>query len=651
METRICGIDIETYSSISLADCGVFRYVESPDFEILLIAYAFDDEPVEVIDLTDPATDVESVRQRFTEIVFDQSIMKTAYNAQFEMTAFAKWLGREIDFRQWIDTMVVAATCGLPRSLGDVGKALGLPEDKQKAAIGKQLIRYFCQPCKETKTNGGRTRNLPKHDPEKWKQFIEYNRQDVEAERAIRHMVERYTPDEDEHEAWVLDQEINRRGVLCDRTLAEAAIRISEEHTENLMAEMRELTGLVNPNSPVQLKQWLGVTGSLDKQAVADMVKTETGDRLRVLRLRQELGKTSVSKYEAMQRYMCSDDRCRGLFAFYGASRTGRFAGRGVQLQNLPQNHIDDLETARSVALSGDHDALESLYGNVPDTLSQLIRTSFVAKPGHTFAVADFSAIEARVSAFLAGEHWCVEAFREGADIYCRVAEQMFGVPVQKNGVNGHLRQRGKVAVLALGYGGTTNALVNMGALKMGIPEEDLPDIVERWREANPHIVRYWYKIGDAMMAAVKYHETTELPYGVKVWRTNKLLHVQLPSGRCIRYYDPHLTPNRFGRESIGYSAYDAGKWAKTETWGGKIFENLVQATARDCLVLSMKRVEKRYPNIVMHIHDEMVVETRIEQADETLAFMYECMKEPIEWAPGLPLKGAGYVTPFYKKD
>lgn len=647
-DKRILSVDLETYSSVPLGDCGVYRYCESPDFEILLLGYAYDDEPVQVIDLTReeiPSSLCQDIRH-------NPDVVKSGWNVSFEITCFSRYFGQKLDPAEWSDTMIMAAELGLPRSLKDVGIALNLGHDEVKDRRGKALIRYFSVPCAPTKANSGRTRNYPTDDPDKWAEYIEYNRQDVVAERAIRKKISGYPLEKSEQTAWVFDQGINSRGVLCDRKLAEQAVRMSNEHTEALMQELKGITGLENPNSLIQLKGWLGMEGPLDKAAVADLLEKETDpQKRRVLEIRREIGRSSVKKYEAMLNYMCGDDRCRGLFQFYGANRTGRFAGRGVQLQNLPQNHIEDLATARNLVLEGDRESVELLFGNVPDTLSQLIRTAFIPKKGCTFAVADFSAIEARVIAWLAGEEWRMRTFREGKDIYCESASTMFHVPVVKHGVNGHLRQKGKIAELALGYGGSAGAMINMGAIKMGLTEEELPEIVEKWREASPSIVELWYEIGNAVMDAVKYREHVKLHHGIEVWRTGKLLHMRLPSGRCIRYFDPHVTQNRFGHDSIGYQAYDAGKWDTAETWGGKLVENLVQATARDCLLVSMQRVAKRYPDIVMHVHDEMIVEVPEDEAEEALKFICDAMGEPIPWAPGLLLRGDGYLCDYYKKD
>ena len=644
---KTLSIDIETYSGTDLGKSGVYRYVEDPDFEILLFAYAFDDDPVEVIDLTERVLSAD-----VQDALFDPEVLKTAYNASFEITCLNRWFGPgyTLGADQWEDTMILAAAVGLPRSLGEVAKVLKLGDDAQKDTAGKNLIKYFSMPCKPTKANGHRTRNLPEHDPAKWERYIEYNRQDVVVERAIRNRLLAYRPDEVEHAAWVLDQQINSRGVMVDMQLVKQAIAMSEKHREACTVEAIFLTGLKNPNSVAQLKDWLGAE-SLTKLDVADMLKVSEGDRKRVLELRQELGKSSVKKYEAIRNSVCEDSRVRGLFQFYGANRTGRWAGRLVQLQNLPQNHITDLDGARDTLASGDMAAMEMLYGSVPDNLSQLLRTVLVAPEGMTFAVADFAAIEARVIAWLAGEQWRQDVFRQGGDIYCASASQMFHVPVEKHGVNGHLRQKGKVAELALGYGGSTGAMINMGALRMGLTEEELPDIVTKWREASQNIVKLWKDVEKAAMLAVKYGEETELQHGLKFFRTSKILHIQLPSGRCIRYFAPHLTTNRFGQESIGYQAYENGKWGHAETFGGKLTENVVQAIARDCLRDAMLAVSETYPRIVMHIHDEMVVEVPGETAEADLKEICSIMGRPIPWAPGLLLRADGYTTDYYKKD
>ena len=648
---RRVSLDLETYSSVDLKTCGVHKYVESPDFEILLIAIQYDGEKAPTVyDLKTGSLGLGFV-DYMHDLLLESSIVKTAWNASFEITCLSKWLGKQLPFNQWRDTMITAATLGLPRSLGDAGKALGLGEDKQKIKEGKELVKYFCTPCKPTKVNGGRTRNLPEHDPEKWARFIEYNGQDVVAERAIMEKLDEYLPDKTEHAAWVLDQEINRRGVGVDMELVEAVIRMNELHTAELQSEQKLLTMLENPNSVSQLKGWLGIEGSLDKKAVAKLKKTESGDRLRALEIRQELGKSSVAKYTAAKNYCCEDQRVHGLFQFYGANRTGRWAGRGVQLQNLPQNHIPDLAQAREMVRQGDREGVTMLYDSVPDTLSQLIRTMFVPKEGCTFAVADFAAIEARVIAWLADEQWRQDVFAQGGDIYCASASQMFHVPVVKHGVNGHLRQKGKIAELALGYGGGVGALTAMGALDMGLTEEELPDIVRLWRQASPRICDLWWAVGDAVINAVKYRESTVLMHGIEIWRTNRLLHIQLPSGRALRYYHPQMTTNKFGGESVKYQSYDAGKWGWAESYGPKFVENIVQGIARDCLRDAMLSVALRYPDIVMHIHDEMVVEVPTRYAELALKDISAVMGRPIPWAPGLLLRGDGYLCSFYQKD
>lgn len=638
-------IDIETYSSVDLAKCGVQRYVESEDFEILLIAYAFDEEPVEIVDLKrgeriphDLMAKLSSGRARFH-----------AWNANFEITCLSTIAPQNP--ANWHDTMIHAATLGLPRSLADVGKALKLPEDEAKMTEGKELVKFFCTPCKPTEKNGQRTRNLPEHDREKWRMFKEYCKRDVETERTIRRRLEGFPVSEEEHAIWVLDQHINRRGARVDLPLVEEAIRINKEVNARLKEEYTAITGIENPKSVPQLKKWLGHEGSLDKKVVAEMLKTETGDRLRALQLRKQIGKSSIAKYEAAKRYCAKDGRAHGMFQFYGASRTGRWAGRGVQLQNLPQNHIDDLEEARELLMRGDKEALELLYGDVPDTMSQLIRTMFIPKDGYTFAVADFAAIEARVIAWLADEEWRQEVFRKGGDIYCASASQMFHVPVEKHGINGHLRQKGKVAELALGYGGSSGALINMGALKMGLTEEELPEIVRLWRKASPRIELLWNKVNDAVIRAVRYREGTELAHGLSIWNTGKLMHIELPSGRALRYFNTQMTTNRFGGQSFKYQNYDAGKWSWAESYGAKVVENIVQGIARDCLRDSMLAVSQVYPDIVMHIHDEMVVEVPKETAETALKEISAIMARPVPWAEGLLLRGDGYLCEFYRKD
>ena len=639
-------IDIETFSSVDLSKCGVTKYVESDDFEIMLIGYAWDDEPAQVIDRTAG----EGMPPDVMAALCTGCARMHAWNASFEITCISKSVPQ--DPANWQDTMIHAATLGLPLGLADAGEALRLDEDEAKMKEGKELVKYFCSPCKPTEKNGQRTRNLPGHAPEKWAMFKEYCKRDVETERTIRKKLEGYEVPEIEHEAWVLDQKINQRGVRVDTQLVENAIKTNKAVEAALVEEFRQLTGIDSPKKVSQLKTWLGVKGSLDKLSVAEILKVEKDPvRRRALEIRKQVGKSSVSKYEAAQRYLAEDGRVHGMFQFYGASRSGRWSGRGVQLQNLPQNHIDDLEVAHSLLCAGDQQGMESLYGDVQDTLSQLIRTMFIPKDGHTFAVADFAAIEARILSWLASEEWRQEVFRSGGDIYCASASQMFHVPVEKHGVNGHLRQKGKVAELALGYGGGAGALENMGALRMGLTEAELPDIVKLWRKASPRIERLWWDVDDAAMKALKYKEPTELAHGLTVWKSGKLLHIQLPSGRSLRYFSPHIELGRFGRECIAYQNYDAGKWGWAQSYGPKLVENIVQGIARDCLRDAMLAVEKVCPDIVMHIHDEMVVEVPTGRAEEALREICAIMAQEISWAPGLLLRGDGYLCDFYKKD
>jgi len=656
----ILTIDLETYSEVDLTKSTVYRYSEDPSFEILLFGYAYDDEPVTVIDVTkDP------IPNGILLDLTNPDVIKQAYNANFERVCLSNYMRRRnlidgfLPPEQWHCTMVHALSCGLPRSLAEVGRALRLSEDKAKLKEGADLIRYFSKPCKPTKANGQRTRNLPQDAPDKWLVFQVYNARDVEVERTIRKKLEKSPVQNAEWEAYWLDQRINDRGVLVDEKLVDAAIRISQENTAALTEEAVNLTGLDNVNSISQLKAWLGVEGSLDKKAIAAMRASGALDpkQDRLLAIRQELGKTSISKYEAMKRGMCRDGRVRGLFQFYGANRTGRWAGRQVQVQNLPQNHFADLDTARQIAVSGDREGLRLLYGNVPDALSQLIRTAFIAPRGRVFAVADFSAIEARVLAWLANEKWRLEVFQTGGDIYCASASQMFHVPVVKHGVNGHLRQKGKIAELALGYGGSVGAMTNMGALDMGLQEEELKPIVDAWRATNPHVTNFWWDVDRMVRTALDNPGTLQqlvCAGGKAKLCANKgisSLCIWLPSGRYLTYYHPRVEINKFGSESITYEGLDAGKWGRVETYGPKLVENIVQATSRDCLRDAMQRVVEVFPDIVMHVHDEMIVEVNEEQAEDALAYMQDCMGKPFDWAPGLLLRGDGYVTKYYRKD
>ena len=650
----ILSIDIETYSAVDLTRSTAYRYAEDKSFQLLLFGYAIDNDPVTVIDVTkDP------IPQHIVDMLTDPSVIKCAYNANFERVCLSHWTRQYLEPEQWQCTMVHALSCGLPRSLKEVGAALGLSEDQAKMKEGDALIRYFCKPCKPTKANGQRTRNLPIHDPEKCARFIEDNRRDVEVERTIRTILEGKPMNVRELEAYWLDQRINDRGVLCDKQLVDAAIRMSREHTAELTEEAVKLTGLQNINSVSQLKGWLGVDGSLDKKAVKALRDSGKLDLRsdKMLAIRQEMGKTSVSKYEAMERGMCRDGRVRGLFQFYGANRTGRWAGRQVQVQNLPQNKIPDLDTARCVVLDGDRDGLQCLFGNVPDTLSQLIRTAFIAGEGNQFAVCDFSAIEARVIAWLSGERWRMEVFREGEDIYCASASQMFRVPVQKHGINGHLRQKGKIAELALGYGGSVGALKTMGALEMGLQEEELQPLVDAWRSTNPHVTRFWWDVDSLVRSSITAPGViqklvcAEGRTDLVAVTSRNLLSLRLPSGRCIRYWKPQIGMNKFGSECITYEGLEAGKWCRLETYGPKLVENIVQATARDCLRDAMLRMDDRGLDIVMHVHDEAIVEVPENAAEEDLKIMQACMDEPLDWAPGLLLRGDGYTTKYYRKD
>lgn len=644
-------IDIETYSSADLRKCGVYRYVEAPDFEVLLFAYAIDDGPVEVIDLV-----WEPLPAEIRDMLTDPAYVKHAYNAQFERVCLGKLLGVQLPPEQWRCTAVHASTLGLPRSLADVGAAIGLPEEERKMKEGKALIRYFCLPCQPTKANKGRTRNLPRHAPDKWATFIEYNRQDVATERAIRKLLEAHPMPQDELEAYWLDQHINDNGIGVDMSLVRAAIDISTQHNTELADEAGLLTGLANVKSVSQLKGWLGHEGSLNKKAIAAM-RSEgdlDGDTDRVLAIRQELGKSSVSKYEAIQRSVCKDGRVHGLFQFYGANRTGRWAGRLVQVQNLPQNHIPDLDAARQVVRDGDHDGLQALYGNVAATLSELIRTAFVAKEDHTFVVVDFSAIEARVVAWMADEQWRQDLFAAGGKIYEASAERMFHLPPGSVKKGDPMRQKGKIAELALGYGGGPGAMVAMGAIEMGLREEELQPIVTAWREANPGIVSFWWLIDRAAKDTIRNHRESwrlDLPHGLSMRMSKKMLHIRLPSGRELRYWKPRLETDEHGREVITYGGMDAGRWGRCNTYGPKLVENIVQGTARDCLRDLMLQAASWWPDIVMHVHDEVVVEVPKEDADHALKQLLYMMQVPIPWAKGLILKGDGYITDFYKKD
>ena len=641
-------IDLETYSDQPLAKTGVYRYVESPDFEILLFAYSVDGGPVQQIDLACG----EKIPSEVLFALEDDKVTKWAFNANFERICLSRFLGYPtgdyLEPDSWKCSMVWAAYMGLPLSLEGVGAVLGL--EKQKLTEGKDLIKYFCQPCAPTKSNGQRTRNLPKHAPDKWLTFKKYNIRDVETEMSIQARLSKYPVPDSVWEEYHLDQEINDRGVGLDMELVRQAIQMDGRSRSELTQVMKELTSLDNPNSVQQMKQWLADNGvetdTLGKKAVAELLKTAPQQLQKVLTLRQQLAKSSVKKYQAMETAICADDRARGMFQFYGANRTGRWAGRIIQMQNLPQNHLDDLSEARGLVRAGGFDALEMLYEDVPDTLSQLIRTAFVPQENRKFIVADFSAIEARVIAWLAGEKWRQDVFAEGKDIYCASASQMFGVPVEKHGVNGHLRQKGKIAELALGYGGSVGALKAMGALEMGLSEDELPALVSAWRQANPKIVQFWWAVDHAVMDAVT-RKTTTKTHGIIFSARNGMLFITLPSGRSLAYVKPKIGENRFGGDCITYEGVGGTKkWERIDSYGPKFVENIVQATSRDILCYAMKTL--RCCSIVMHIHDEVVIE-----ADRRMSLQAVCdqMGRTPPWANGLQLRADGYETDFYKKD
>ena len=645
---KTLSIDIETYSSENLAKCGVYRYAESPDFEVLLFGYSADGGPVEVVDLAAGEMLPADIRSALT----DPAVTKWAFNAQFERVCLSRFLGyptgRYLDPSSWHCTMVWAATLGLPLSLEGVGAMLGL--EKQKLKEGKDLIRYFCTPAKAR--DGSRFRHYPSDAPEKWALFKAYNLRDVETEMAIQQKLSKFPVTESEWVNYTLDQQINDRGIMLDRTLVTNAIRCDEQFKRTHMEQARSVTGLDNPNSPVQLKAWLAEKGveadSLSKAAVAEMLEKADGEVELALSLQQELAKSSVKKYTAMQTVVGSDDRARGLIQFYGANRTGRYAGRLIQVQNLPQNHLPDLDTARALVRSGNTDAVEMLYDSVPLVLSELIRTAFVPKPGCRFYVADFSSIEARVIAWIAGEHWRQEVFANGGDIYCASASQMFHVPVEKHGVNGHLRQKGKIAELALGYGGSVGALKAMGALNYGLQEEELKPLVDAWRLSNPHITKFWWDVDKAASTCVRERTATET-HGIRFYYQSGMMFVVLPSGRQLVYVKPKMGMNRFGNESVTYEGVgEQKKWLRLESYGPKFVENFVQATARDILAEAMLRLNAAGYRIVMHVHDEAVIEAPL---DTSLENICSVMGQTPTWASGLLLRADGYVCDFYKKD
>lgn len=655
-------IDIETFSDYDLKKCGVYKYAESPNAELLLFGYSIENGPTTVIDIAQG----EKIPEHILQALSDDTITKWAYNASFERIFLSVWLKRNypeyfcsysidedtvsnyLDPSSWRCSLVWGAYMGLPLSLKGIGAVLKL--DEQKMTEGTDLIRYFCVPCKATKSNGGRTRNLPEHAPDKWATFVAYNKRDVEVELSIKEKLANFPVPEFVWDEYHLDQEINDRGIGIDMQLVTNAIAFDERSKGELAKQMRDLTDLENPNSVVQMKQWLSDNGletdTLGKKAIAELMKDAPEDLVQVLALRQQLAKSSVKKYQAMQNAVCNDGRARGMFMFYGANRTGRWAGRIIQLQNLPQNHMDDLAEARELVRQGDYDSLELFYDDIPDTLSQLIRTAFIPKQGYKFYVADFSAIEARVIAHLAGESWRADVFKNGGDIYCASASQMFRVPVEKHGINGHLRQKGKIAELALGYGGSVGALKAMGALEMGLEEDELQPLVDAWRTSNPHIVQLWWDVDAAVKTTVSLHSCAET-HGIKfTWRSG-MLFIHLPSGRKLCYVKPRMGQNKFGGDSITYEGVGATKkWERLESYGPKFVENIVQAISRDLLMNAMKTLSHCF--ICGHVHDELIIECR---EDVSLEELCKQMARVPDWLPDILLRADGYTTPWYRKD
>lgn len=660
-DIKSLSIDLETYSDIDLSKCGVYKYTESDNFEILLFAYSVNHEEVKVIDLAQG----EKIPIEIIKALVDDEVTKWAYNASFERVCLSRYISKYypeyfisysinedtvnefLDPSSWRCSMIWSAYLGLPLSLAGVGAVLGLEEQKLKE--GKDLIKYFCVPCNPTKSNGGRTRNLPEHDNAKWELFKSYNKRDVEVELSIQERLQSYQVPEFLWDEYHLDQEINDRGIALDMELVENAIKFDEISKQKTSDELQRLTNIENPNSVMQMKEWLNDNGvemdSLGKKQVSEMIKEAPKEIVDVLELRQQISKSSVKKYLAMKNAGCVCNRARGMFQFYGANRTGRWAGRIIQLQNLPQNHIEDLKDARELVKYGDYEAFETLY-DVPDTLSQLIRTAFVPRKGMKFIVADFSAIEARVLSFLAGEKWRMDVFANNGDIYCQSASTMFNVPVEKHGVNGHLRQKGKIAELACGYGGSVGALKAMGAIEMGLQEEELEPLVKSWREANPHIVEMWWAVDRAIKNAIRNRVTTET-HGLKFIYKSGMLFIELPNGRRLAYVKPKIGINQFGSESVTYEGVGATKkWERLESYGPKFVENIVQAISRDILCYAMQRLS--YCFIVGHIHDEIIIECSKEMSLEKVC---EQMGETPPWIKGLLLRADGYECEFYKKD
>ncbi len=654
-------IDLETYSEVDLKKTGVYPYAEHYSFEILLFAYSVDGGEVQVVDLAMG----ESIPEEILKALTDNSVTKWAYNAQFERICLSYWLRKHhpehfktysipedsvrgyLDPEAWKCSRIWGAYMGLPLSLKGAGAVLKL--DEQKMDEGKDLIKYFCKPCRATKKNGGRTRNFWYHDLEKWSVFKEYNKRDVEVELGIKDKLANFPVPEFVWDEYHLDQEINDRGILLDMHFVEQAIDIDAKTKQYLLKEMRDQTGLENPNSVIQMKSWLAEQGieaeSLDKKAVKEMLPDAEAHVADVLSYRQQLAKSSVSKYTAMQNAVCADGRARGMFQFYGANRSGRWAGRLIQLQNLPQNHMADLDEARALVRDGNFEALNMLYDNIPNVLSELIRTAFVAKPGYKYIVSDFSAIEARVLSFLAGEQWRIDVFRDGKDIYCESASQMFKVPVVKNGINGALRTQGKIAELALGYGGSVGALKAMGALEMGIPEAELQPLVDSWRAANPKITEFWWAIDAAVKQAVMYKTSTET-HGFKIYYKSAMLFIDLPSGRRLTYVKPRMGVNQFGSDSVTYEGINTGKWSRIESYGPKFVENIVQAVSRDILAYAMKTL--RHCFICGHVHDELIIEC---SQDVSLNAVCDQMGRTPDWIKGILLRADGYECDFYQKQ
>ena len=653
---RHLSIDLETYSENDIK-LGIPKYVECPNFKILLFAYAWDFGEVHVVDLTRG----EKVPADVIDALMNPNVTKHAFNAAFEMHCLHR-SGILTPYKQWACTQLHGLYLGYPKSLDGIGKALGLPQDKKKSASGKALIRYFCLPCKATKRNGGRTRNLPEHDPDKWEAFKAYNAQDVVTEMEVcRRLAAFPVPDALQAE-WVTDQKINRHGVLLDMELVRGALAIDAAEKHHLMQEAAAITGLDNPNSRDQLLKWLNDNTNVEmekltKESVAEALEVADDTAAKVLDIRRRLSKTSVKKYEMMNAAAGEDDRVRGVLQFYGANRTGRWAGRLIQGQNLPRNYLGNLDLARDLVRTGNREAVALLFGDVGDTLSQLIRTAIIAPAGKLLCISDFSAIEARVLAWLAGEKWVLEAFERGEDIYCKTASGMFHVPVEKHGENSHLRQKGKVAVLACGYQGGANALISMGALKMGLTEEELPDIVNRWRKANPRIVDFWQKVENAALYVMNTARPVGLDHGIIFARESNpvdgsdFLTIALPSGRKLFYPSPHLAVNAFDRQALHYRTQVGANWGTNSTYGGKLTENITQAVARDCLAAAITRLADVGYRIVMHVHDEVVIEIDETDPEETLAEVNAFMCDPLPWAPGLHLTAAGFTSKYYMKD